>query len=339
MRILVTGGAGFIGSHFARYWLRRYPDDDVVNLDKLTYAGNTENLAEVRDDRRHRFIRGDVCDRDTVNQAIEGCQFAVNFAAESHVDRSILEPESFVRTDVLGVFVLLEACGEHGVSRFLQVSTDEVYGAVPSGAASESAPLRPSNPYAASKAGGDLAALSYFSQYGMHTVVTRGCNTFGSNQYPEKVIPLFVTNAIEDRPLPVYGDGMQEREWMYVLDHCSAIDVVLRRGSPGDVYNIGTGVRLPNIELTRMILRELGKPESLIAFVADRPGHDRRYALDSSKIAALGWKPEHDCAQALADTVRWYRENEAWWRPIKSGAFRQFYERQYRQRLQQAGRL
>jgi len=338
MRMLVTGGAGFIGSHFVRYWLRRHPGDEVRNLDKLTYAGNPENLASVRDDPRCRFVRGDICSREDVEAAITGCQLVVNFAAESHVDRSLLEPESFVRTDVAGVFVLLEACREHGVDRFLQVSTDEVYGATLSGEAAEDAPLRPSNPYAASKAGGDLAALSYFLQRGMHVVVTRGANTFGPNQYPEKIIPLFVTNAIDDLPLPVYGDGMQEREWIHVLDHCSAIEAALLRGEAGHVYNIGTGVRLTNIELTRRILKGLGKPESLIAFVQDRPGHDRRYALDSRKIRTLGWAPAHDLESALAETVGWYRENEPWWRPIKSGAFRQFYERQYRERLKQAGR-
>jgi len=338
MRILVTGGAGFIGSHFVRHWFRRRPDDEVWTLDKLTYAGNPENLSSVRDNPGYKFLRGDVCNADDVDSVIAGCQYVVNFAAESHVDRSLLEPESFVRTDVAGVFVLLEACRRHGVQRFVQVSTDEVYGASPSGAAAEDAPLRPSNPYAASKAGGDLAALSYFLQRGMHVVVTRGANTFGPNQYPEKLIPLFLTNAIDDLPLPLYGDGLQVREWIYVLDHCAAIEAALLRGEPGQAYNVGTGVRLTNLDLTRRILRELGKPESLIVFVQDRPGHDRRYALDSQKIAGMGWQPTHDFDSALSETVRWYRENEAWWRPIKSGAFRQFYERQYRERLKLAGR-
>jgi dTDP-glucose 4,6-dehydratase len=338
MRILVTGGAGFIGSHFVRYWLRRHPGDEVRNLDKLTYAGNPENLSSVRDNPHYKFARGDICNSDDVDSVISGCQFVVNFAAESHVDRSLVEPESFVRTDVAGVFVLLEACLRHGIQRFLQVSTDEVYGATPSGAATEEAALRPSNPYAASKAGGELAGLSYFAQRAMHVVVTRGVNTFGPNQYPEKVIPLFLTNAIDDLPLPLYGDGLQEREWIYVLDHCTAIEAVLLRGEAGQVYNIGTGMRLTNLDLTKRILGQLGKPESLIVFVRDRPGHDRRYALDSQKIAGLGWTPTHDLESALAETVRWYRENEAWWRPIKSGAFRQFYERQYRERLRQAGR-
>ena len=332
MKLLVTGGAGFIGAHFIRHILRTYPGDSVVNLDKLTYAGNLENLRDVEGDPRYRFVRGDICDGAAVREAMRGVDAVLNFAAESHVDRSILGADEFLKTDVLGTFTLLEAARELGIPRYVQISTDEVYGSIERGAARESAPLRPSNPYSASKAGGDLLVGAYWSTYRLPVLITRSSNNFGPNQYPEKMIPLFITNALEDRPLPLYGDGRNVRDWLYVRDNCAAIDLVLHAGVPGEVYNIGGGAEVENIVLTRQILRLLGKPESLIQPVKDRPGHDRRYALDCHKIRALGWKPAHEFGAALAETVRWYQEHEAWWRPIKSGEFKAYYARQYASR-------
>lgn len=329
MRLLVTGGAGFIGSNFIRYVLAAHPEDTVVNLDKLTYAGNLENLADVARDPRYTFVRGDICDGVLVRDLMRGVDAVVNLAAATHVDRSLLEPDEFLRTDVFGVFTLLEAARELRVGRFLHISTDEVYGSLPAGAADEAAPVRPSNPYSASKAGGDLLALAYWRTHRVPVVITRSSNNFGPYQYPEKVIPLFITNALDDEPLPLYGDGHQVRDWLYVLDNCAAIDLVLRRGTEGEIYNIGGGTELTNIELTRRILRLTGKPESLIRRVQDRPGHDRRYALDWRKVQALGWAPLHPFDEALAATVRWYRERQDWWRPLKAGAFREYYQRQY----------
>jgi dTDP-glucose 4,6-dehydratase len=329
IKLLVTGGSGFIGSNFIRWVLNEHPDDRIVNLDKLTYAGNPANLADVEADPRYAFVHGDICDAKLVRDVAQGVDAVVNFAAPSHVDRSILEPDEFLRTNVLGVHVLLEAVRERRIPRLLHVSTDEVYGSIPRGAADESAPLRPTNPYSAAKAGGDLLALAYWNTHRVPVVVTRSSNNFGPHQYPEKLVPLFVTNALEDRPLPLYGDGGQARDWLYVLDNCAAIDLVLRRGREGEVYNIGGGHEVTNLTLTREILRLLGKPEGLVQPVADRPGHDRRYALDAGKIAQLGWAPRHPFAPALESTVRWYREHEAWWRPLKSGEFRAYYERQY----------
>jgi dTDP-glucose 4,6-dehydratase len=334
MRILVTGGAGFIGSHFVRLLLRRQ-DATVVNLDALRYSGNLDNLRDVQEDPRYTFVQGDICDAATVDRVAREHQIEaiVNFAAETHVDRSILEPGGFVRTDVLGTSVLLEVARSVGVRRFVQVSTDEVYGDVPTGRSLESDPLAPRSPYAASKAGGDLLALSYFPTYEFSIMVTRGSNTFGPNQYPEKFIPLFVTNALEDQPLPLYGDGLQQRDWIYVEDHCEAIDLVLREGRPGEAYNIGAGHERRNKDMAEAILALLGKPVSLIRHVTDRPGHDRRYALDCDKIARLGWKPRYGFDEALQDTVAWYRENTWWWRKIKSGEFRTYYEKLYGARL------
>jgi dTDP-glucose 4,6-dehydratase len=329
MRVLVTGGAGFIGSNFIRLLLAQDPGVEIANLDKLTYAGNLENLADVAADPRYRFIRGDICDRQAVARAIEGCQAVVNFAAETHVDRAIGDPASFLHTDILGVYVLLEAARQAGVKRFVQVSTDEVYGPIAAGSAREDGPLNPTNPYSASKAGGELLARSYFATYGFPVLITRGANTFGPYQYPEKLMPLFVTNALEDQPLPVYGDGQQVREWIYVTDHCRAIALVLERGQPGEIYNISTGIGLPNLEVTRLILAAAGKPETLIKHVKDRPGHDRRYSIDSSKMRALGWRPERDFRAALEETVAWYRDHPGWWRKIKSGEFLEYYRRQY----------
>ena len=332
MKLLVTGGCGFIGSNFIRRVMAEHPDDSVLNLDKLTYAGNPANLADVEHDPRYAFVHGDIGDAKLVRDVTRGMDAVVNFAAPSHVDRSILEPDEFLRTNVLGVQVLLEAVRELRIPRLLQVSTDEVYGSIATGAAREDAPLQPSNPYSAAKAGGDLLALASWRTHGVPVVITRSSNNFGPYQYPEKLVPLFVTNALQDRPLPLYGDGQQVRDWLYVLDNCAAIDLVLRRGRDGEVYNVGGGHEVANLAITREILRLLGKPESLILPVADRPGHDRRYALDAAKLSQLGWAPRYPFASALEATVRWYREHEAWWRPLKSGEFRAFYERQYGRR-------
>jgi dTDP-glucose 4,6-dehydratase len=329
VRLLVTGGAGFIGSNFVRHVLAAHPDDSIVNLDKLTYAGNLENLRDVEANPRYRFVKGDICDAPVVREAMRGADAVVHFAAETHVDRSNRGADDFLRTNVMGTFTLLEAARELRVGRFLAVSTDEVYGSIAEGAARESDPLNPSNPYSASKAAADLLVRAYWTTHRLPVLITRSSNNFGPYQYPEKVIPLFVTNALEDRSLPLYGDGRNVRDWLYVLDNCAAIDLVLRRGADGEIYNVGGAAEVENVVLTRRILALLGKPESLITPVADRPGHDRRYALDSGKIRALGWAPAATFDAALAATVEWYRTHEAWWKPIKSGAFRQYYQAQY----------
>ena len=326
MWILVTGGAGFIGSHFAKRLAAR--GENVVVLDKLTYSGNPANL----EGAGVEFVHGDICEPQDVAGAAERCDVIVNFAAETHVDRSILEAGDFIQTDVLGTHVLLEWAKEHG-KRLLQVSTDEVYGDLPEGAsATEDDRLRPSSPYAASKAGGDLQVLAYVRTYGIDACITRGANTYGPNQYPEKLVPLFVTNALDGEPLPLYGDGRQRREWLHVDDHCAAIELVLREGASGEIYNVG-GQERENIEVTRRILDLTGASPDLVRPVADRPGHDRRYSVDSSKAMALGWRPARAFDDGLAETVAWYRENREWWEPIKSGAYREYYRRQYAERL------
>jgi len=329
MKILVTGGAGFIGSNFVRHVLTAHPGDSIVNLDKLTYAGNLENLRDVEADPRYRFVHADICDRARVREAMQGVDAVAHFAAETHVDRSNLGADDFLRTNVTGTFTLLEAARELRVGRFLAVSTDEVYGSVAQGASREGDALNPSNPYSASKAAADLLVRAYWTTHRLPVLITRSSNNFGPFQYPEKVIPLFVTNALEGKPLPLYGDGRNVRDWLYVLDNCAAIDLVLREGREGEIYNIGGGTEVENVALTHRILGLLGKPESLITPVADRPGHDRRYALDSAKVSALGWAPGTSFDHALAATVEWYRTHEAWWKPIKSGAFRQYYQTQY----------
>ena len=336
MKILVTGGAGFIGSNFIRLYLSRHADCEVVNLDKLTYAGNLENLRDVENDTRYSFVKGDICDSDIVGEVMRGVGAVVNFAAETHVDRSIGDPSGFLRTDIFGVHVLLEAAREHGVERFVQISTDEVYGEAMAEPFSENSPLNPRNPYSASKAGGELLAHSYFTTYGFPVIITRGANNVGPNQYPEKVIPLFTTNAIEDKPLPLYGSGEQERDYTHVLDHCTGIESVMEKGEPGATYNIGAGNHMKNIDMARLILRELGKPEELIVHVEDREGHDFRYAIDSTKLRALGWEPSFDAEGAILDAVRWYVDNPGWWQPIKSGEFLEYYEKQYGKRLEDA---
>ena len=332
MKLLVTGGAGFIGSNFIRHLLQTHPEDSVVNLDKLTYAGNPANLADLAQDPRYTFAPGDICDAALVRELMRGTDAVVNFAAESHVDRSILEPDAFLRTGVHGVFTLLEAVRELKIPRLLHISTDEVYGSIAEGSADELAPLQPTSPYSAAKASGDLLALAYFHTHATPVVITRSSNNFGPYQYPEKVIPLFVTNAIDGEPLPLYGDGRNVRDWLYVVDNCEAIDLVLRRGRDGEVYNIGGGHEVENVALTSHILRLTGRPSSLIRPVKDRPGHDRRYSVNCAKVRTLGWAPRRAFAEALAATVEWYRGHEPWWRPLKSGEFRAYYERQYAQR-------
>jgi dTDP-glucose 4,6-dehydratase len=329
VKILVTGGAGFIGSNFVRHVLTTHPDDSVVNLDKLTYAGNPQNLSDLAGEPRYRFVQGDICDEALVRDLMAGADAVVHFAAETHVDRSNAGADEFLRTNVTGTFTLLEAARERKIGRFVAIGTDEVYGSVTRGASRELDPLNPSNPYSASKAAADLLARAYWTTHRLPVVVTRSSNNFGPYQYPEKVIPLFVTNALEGKPLPLYGDGKNVRDWLYVIDNCAAVDLVLRKGKDGEIYNIGGSNEVENIVLTRQILRLTGKPETLITPVSDRPGHDRRYALDSGKVHALGWKPAHPFPAALEKTVEWYRAHEAWWRPIKSGEFRAYYERQY----------
>jgi dTDP-glucose 4,6-dehydratase len=328
MRVLVTGGAGFIGSHYVR--LLAAQGDEVVVLDKLTYAGNRENIADVP----HTFHQGDIADPDAVAHAAKGCDAIVNFAAESHVDRSIMGPAEFILTDVLGTQVLLDYARHHEL-RYVQVSTDEVYGDIPLEAApsTEDAPIRASSPYSASKAGGDMQVLAYVRTFGVNASITRGANTYGPNQYPEKLLPLFITNAFEGLTLPVYGDGRQRREWLHAEDHCAGIDLVLRKGAAGEVYNV-SGQERENMEVIRGILDQTGASPDLLRHVADRPGHDRRYAIDSTKLRSLGWSPRHTLdGGGLADTVAWYRDNRPWWEPIKSGDYRTYYEAQYGKRL------
>jgi dTDP-glucose 4,6-dehydratase len=327
VRVLVTGAAGFIGSHFVRRLVSA--GDVAVVLDKLTYSGNRANLEGIE----HEFHRGDICDADVVARAAEGVEAIVNFAAETHVDRSILEAAEFIQTDIAGTQVLLELARRDGI-RLVHVSTDEVYGDLEGGGRSkEDDPLRPSSPYSASKAGGDLQVLAYIRTFGVDACITRGANTYGPRQYPEKLLPLFITNALDGEMLPVYGDGKQVREWLHAEDHAAAIDLVLRRGGPGQIYNVG-GEERENLDVTHAILELTGKDESLIRHVEDRPGHDRRYALDDSKLRSLGWAPQHSFGDGgLAATVDWYSEHRAWWEPIKSGEFRAYYEAQYAARL------
>ncbi len=341
-RLLVTGGSGFIGSCYVRDVLARRDGTRITVLDKLTYAGNEANLAPVRDDpeqaARLRFVRGDIADADLVSSLVSEVDAVVNFAAESHVDRSILDPEAFLRTGVIGVHVLLEACkDEASRPRFVQVSTDEVYGSVDTGHATEDAPLAPRSPYAAAKAAGEYLVRSYVVTHGLDAVTTRGSNTYGPYHHPEKLIPLFITNAIDDLPLPMYGDGLQRRDWLYVADHAAGIDHVLRHGATGETYNLPGGVEMSNEDTVRMLLERLGKPWSLVRNVDDRPGHDRRYAMDGSKVAALGWRPQTSFEAGLAATVDWFVSHQDWWRDIRSGDWDAYYERQYGARLRSAG--
>jgi dTDP-glucose 4,6-dehydratase len=330
--ILVTGGAGFIGSNFVRYMVNKYSDYKIVVLDALTYAGNRENLQDLEDKPNYEFHHGNICDRDVVDKLTAKCEVIINFAAETHVDRSILEAGSFIQTDVVGTFTLLEAAKKHKINRYIQISTDEVYGSIEDGSFSETSPLQPNSPYSASKASGDLLVRSYHKTYGLPTLITRSSNNYGPYQYPEKLIPLFITNAIDNLPLPLYGDGKNVRDWLYVLDNCEALDVVLHQGKDGEVYNIGGGNEMENIRITNSILELLGKPKSLIKPVEDRLGHDRRYSIKMDKVKQLGWKPQHNFDQALRETVQWYKDNEVWWRHIKDKqeAFKRYYREQYK---------
>jgi dTDP-glucose 4,6-dehydratase len=335
VEVLVTGGAGFIGSNFVRHALDTHADWHVTTLDKLTYAGRRENLHDVMDHARHTFVHGDICDAPVAAPLVERANLVVHFAAETHVDRSIMAAGDFIRTDVEGTFVLLEAARRaSGLRRFVQISTDEVYGSVPEGASTERDELRPRNPYSASKAGADRLAYSYFATYDVPVIVTRASNNYGPYQFPEKLLPLFISNLVDDLPVPLYGDGGNVRDWLHVLDHCRAIDLLIDVGENGEVYNIGGGNEIPNLELTHRVLGLMDKPLSLIKPVQDRPGHDRRYALDTRKLRSLGWTPQVPFEQGLRDTVDWYRENEWWWRPIKERdpAFKAYYEKQYGQR-------
>jgi dTDP-glucose 4,6-dehydratase len=335
MKLAITGGVGFIGSNFVRYMLRKYPSYSLLNLDNLTYSGNLENLSDVLGNSRHQFLKADICDYDQMVQALsQGVDAVVHFAAESHVDRSILNGSVFVRTNVLGTQCLLEAARQTGVQRFVHVSTDEVYGSAPEkGKFREDSPLSPNSPYAASKAASDLLARAYFQTYRFPVIVTRCSNNFGPYQFPEKFIPLLISRALEDQSIPIYGDGLQVRDWIFVNDHCRALDVVLHRGRAGEVYNIGAGNEWPNIEIAGEILDLLDKPHSLLTYVQDRPGHDRRYAIDSCKIEAeLGWRPQTSFAKGLGTTISWYVANTGWRERIQTQAYRSYYQKQYEQR-------
>jgi dTDP-glucose 4,6-dehydratase len=332
LEVLVTGGAGFIGSNFVRHAIGGHPDWHVTTLDKLTYAGRLENLHDVMSNPRHEFVQGDIADSGVAAPLVKRADIVVHFAAETHVDRSIVNAGQFITTDVFGTFVLLEAARQNGrLKRFVQISTDEVYGTVPDGASIETDELRPRNPYSASKAGADRLAYSYWATYEVPVIITRASNNYGPYQYPEKVIPLFITNALDDRSVPLYGDGLNERDWLHVADHCRAIDLLIDKASNGEVYNVGGGNPVANLDLTKRILRLVGRPESLIQPVTDRPGHDRRYALDCSKLKALGWRPEVPFDRGLAETVAWYRDHQTWWRAIKDhdAEYQRYYHGQY----------
>ena len=331
--VLIAGGAGFIGSNYVRYALQTHRDWQVVVYDKLTYAGNLDNLKDVAEDfiGRYAFVRGDIADTASVSAALREHRAStiINFAADTHVDRSLMDPGSFIMTDVYGTHVLLEAAKEFKIERYHQVSTDEVYGQVLDGRSTEEDKLHSRSPYSASKAGGDLMCLAYHTSFGVPVTITRGSNNIGPYQYPEKAVPLFVTNAIDNVALPLYGDGRQQRDYQYVLDHCEGIDAVVAKGTPGEIYNVGSGVETSNIDMAHAILDLLGKPYSLIQPITDRPGHDRRYALDTAKVRALGWSNRNTFAQAIEKTVRWYAENEWWWRKLKTGEYLEYYKRQY----------
>jgi len=340
MKILVTGGLGFIGSNFIRYILKKYPvspaggpNYKVINLDKMTYAGNPENLYDIEDDTRYKFVKGDVCDKELVNDLVsrEKPDAVINFAAETHVDRSILEPDAFIKTDIFGTHTLLEAVKNYGIKKYVQISTDEVYGSIEKGLFTEQSDLKPNSPYSASKAGADLLVRAYFKTYNLPILITRSSNNYGPCQYPEKLIPLFITNLIEGKKVPLYGDGLNIRDWLYVLDNCSGIDTVLHKGEIGEVYNIGGDNEKTNKEITDIILREFNKDETWIEYIKDRPGHDRRYALDSTKLKRLGWEPEYNFEQAIKETIDWYKNNQDWWKKIKSGEYLEYYKKQYAQ--------
>ncbi len=334
MKLLVTGGAGFIGSNFIRHIRQEQPDWSITSLDKLTYAGNLENLKDIQDQPGYRFVKGDIAARKLVDELLsQGFNVIVNFAAESHVDRSILDASPFIETNVKGTQVLLEGAKKHGIQRFVQVSTDEVYGSIDSGCFTEESPLSPSSPYSASKTAADLLCRAYFKTHRVPAIVTRCTNNLGPYQFPEKLIPLAITNALEDKPVPVYGDGLNVRDWIFVVDHCRALETIIQKGKPGEIYNIGGGNEKTNLELIHKLLELLDKPQNLIQFVTDRPAHDRRYALDCTRIATeLGWQPTYSFEEALRATVDWYLNNESWWRSIKSGEYSRYYKKMYLKR-------
>jgi len=330
MKILVTGGAGFMGSNFIKYIMAKHPDWQVVNLDKLTYAGNLENLREVENNPGYTFVKGDIANAQEVEGAIGGgVDKIINYAAETHVDRSILEPDAFIKTDVLGTYTLLEAVKKFNVAQYIQISTDEVFGSIKEGFFDEESPFMPNSPYSASKAGADHLCRAYFKTYNLPILVSHSCNFYGSNQYPEKLIPLFVTNLLENKKVPVYGRGDQVREWIFTEDHCRAVETIMEKGEPGEVYNIGTGDEKTNMEITRFILQELGFSEEKIEYINDRPGHDFRYAINSQKLRRLGWQPEIAFEEGLRRTIKWYQKNESWWKKIKSGQYLDYYKKQY----------
>ncbi|MGG2198138.1 dTDP-glucose 4,6-dehydratase [Paenibacillus validus] len=336
MKLLVTGGAGFIGTNFMIYMLNKYPEYQIINVDALTYSGNLDNLRSIQNNPNYQFVRADIADREAMYGLFrQGIDLVVNFAAESHVDRSILEPDVFVKTNVMGTQVLLDAAKIHKVSKFVQVSTDEVYGSLgETGLFTETTPLSPNSPYSASKAGGDLLVRAYHETFGLPVNITRCSNNYGPYQFPEKLIPLMIANALNDKPLPVYGDGLNIRDWLYVEDHCSAIDLVLHRGVNGEIYNIGGNNEHTNIHIVKTVLKELGKPESLIRYVQDRPGHDRRYGIDAAKIRTeLGWVPKYNFASGIKETIHWYIDNQEWWKKIQSGEYQQYYAKQYGSRM------
>jgi dTDP-glucose 4,6-dehydratase len=318
MKLLIAGGAGFIGSNFIRYILNKYPEYKVINFDKLTYCGNLENLKDIENNSNYKFIKGDICNIDLVNDTAKNCDIIINFAAQTHVDRSIVDASDFIRTNVYGTYVLLEAAKRNKIERMIHISTDEVYGSRESGSFKEEDALHPNSPYAASKAAADHLVLSYFVTYKLPVVIIRSSNNFGPYQFPEKIIPLFITNALKNKRLPLYGDGLNVRDWLYVLDNCQAIDLVLHKGEVGQIYNVAAGNEETNSELTKHILKIMGKSEELIEYVKDRPGHDRRYSLDWSRIKILGWQPKYQFQQALKETIRWYQTNQQWWKKLKS---------------------
>ncbi|MDO8740177.1 MAG: dTDP-glucose 4,6-dehydratase [Candidatus Woesearchaeota archaeon] len=332
MKLLVTGGAGFIGSNFVRHILNKYGDYKIINLDTLTYAGNLDNLKNIENNPNYKFVQGDICDKELVETLVKNCDAIINFAAETHVDRSIGDPDAFIKTDIFGTHILLEAARKFNIKKFIQISTDEVYGSIDNGSFRETDILKPSSPYSASKAGAEMLVHSYFVTFNLPVIITRSSNNFGPYQYPEKLIPLFVTNLIENKKVPVYGTGLNIRDWIYVIDNCEAIDFVLHNGQIGEIYNIGGGNEKTNLEITKMILKEVGKDESFIEYVKDRAGHDKRYALECSKIHKLGWNPRFSFENAMKETVKWYKENTAWWKKIKSGEFRKYYEQHYKER-------
>jgi dTDP-glucose 4,6-dehydratase len=333
-KYLVTGGCGFIGSNFIQRLLTQHPEARVINLDKLTYAGNPDNLRNIADDPRYRFVQGDITDAVLVGQVMQGVDYVVNFAAETHVDRSLMEPGSFIQTDVYGAYVLLEAARQTGIKRFLHMSTDEVYGDVPEGEESlETDQFKPRSPYSASKAGGEMQCHAYIQTYGLPVVIARPANNVGPRQHVEKFVPLCTTNALEDLPLPIYGDGKQQRDWLFVEDNCEALDLLLHEGEPGEAYNVGASNHRYNIDVAELILDLLEKPRSLIRFVEDRAGHDRRYCVNYDKLRALGWAPQHDSALGIQKAVEWYLHNRWWWEKVRDGDFQEYYDKQYGQRL------